>query len=63
MLYNKEKGEPSTCGSVRLILQTIIRGLPSVRVFCILCCVRLFSLLYLNSAKSDIAMEITKRIK
>ena len=37
-------------------------GLPSVRVFCILCCVRLLSLYYLNSAKSDIAMEITKRI-
>ena len=32
-------------------------GLPSVRVFCILCCVRLLSLYYLNSAKSDITID------
>ena len=30
-------------------------GLPSVRVFCILCCV--LSLYYLNSAKSDITID------
>ena len=28
-----------------------------MRVFCILCCVRLLSLHYLNSAKSDIAID------
>ena len=32
-------------------------GLPSVRVFCILCCVRLLSLYYLNSAESDITID------
>ena len=35
-------------------------GLPSVRVFCILCCVRLLSLYYLNSAKSDIDEKTSK---
>ena len=28
-----------------------------MRVFCILCCVRLLSLYYLNSAKSDITID------
>ena len=32
-------------------------GLPSERVFWILCCVRLLSLYYLNSAKSDITID------